>query len=158
MNTGLTKGPLTELACHSTSGAGRGTARGAPLPRPVRKFTVRVHRLQTLVELGSLSPRASAFLDASVRAGLNILVAGGTQTGTTTMLNCLAAAIPGGDQVWSARRSSTTPRAVSRLAATATIASPHSGRPAIAASAKISKRTSRRKSNRTSVSRPTAWM
>ena len=43
--------------------------------------------------------RAAAFLTASVRAGLNILVAGGTQAGKTTMLNCLAAAIPGGERV-----------------------------------------------------------
>ncbi len=55
-----------------------------------------------LVELGSLTPQAAAFLEASVRAGLNILVAGGTQAGKTTMLNCLAAAIPGGDRVVSA--------------------------------------------------------
>ena len=53
-----------------------------------------------LVELGSLTPRAAAFLEASVRAGLNVLVAGGTQAGKTTMLNCLAAAIPGGER-WS---------------------------------------------------------
>ena len=68
----------------------------------IRKFVLRAARLQGLVELGSLSPRAAAFLDASVRAGLNVLVAGGTQTGKTTMLNCLAAAIPGGDRVVSA--------------------------------------------------------
>ena len=37
-----------------------------------------------------------------MRAGLNILVAGGTQAGKTTMLNCLAAAIPGGERVVSA--------------------------------------------------------
>ena len=49
----------------------------------IRKFTVRAHRLQSLVELGSLSPRAAAFLEAAVRAGLNILVAGGTQAGNT---------------------------------------------------------------------------
>ncbi len=55
-----------------------------------------------LVELGSLTSPAAAFLDASVRAGLNILVAGGTQTGKTTFLNTLAAAIPGGDRVVSA--------------------------------------------------------
>jgi pilus assembly protein CpaF len=65
----------------------------------IRKFVVRANRLQSLVELGSLSPRAAAFLDASVRAGLNILVAGGTQAGKTTLLNCLAAAIPGGERV-----------------------------------------------------------
>src|SRR6476646_4125058 len=48
----------------------------------IRKFVLRAHRLQSLVELGSLSPRAAAFLEASVRAGLNILVAGGTQAET----------------------------------------------------------------------------
>ena len=34
-----------------------------------------------------------------MRAGMNILVAGGTQAGKTTMLNCLAAAVPGGERV-----------------------------------------------------------
>ncbi|WP_147095107.1 CpaF family protein, partial [Nocardioides psychrotolerans] len=68
----------------------------------IRKFVLRAARLSDLVELGSLTPRAAAFLEASVRAGLNMMVAGGTQTGKTTMLNCLAAAIPGGDRVVSA--------------------------------------------------------
>jgi pilus assembly protein CpaF len=68
----------------------------------IRKFMLRAARLQDLVELGSLTSRAAAFLEASVRAGLNILVAGGTQAGKTTMLNCLASAIPGGDRVISA--------------------------------------------------------
>ncbi len=68
----------------------------------IRKFVLRASRLSDLVELGSLTPRAAAFLEASVRAGLNILVAGGTQAGKTTLLNCLAAAIPGGDRVVSA--------------------------------------------------------
>lgn len=68
----------------------------------IRKFVVRASRMSDLVELGSLSAQAAAFLDASIRAGLNILVAGGTQAGKTTFLNCLAAAIPGGDRVISA--------------------------------------------------------
>ena len=68
----------------------------------IRKFTMRATRLADLVELGSLTAPAGAFLEASVRAGLNILVAGGTQAGKTTMLNCLAAAIPGGERVISA--------------------------------------------------------
>jgi pilus assembly protein CpaF len=68
----------------------------------IRKFVLRAARLSDLVELGSLSRQAAAFLEAAVRAGHNILVAGGTQTGKTTMLNCLAAAIPGGDRVVSA--------------------------------------------------------
>jgi len=68
----------------------------------IRKFVVRAVRLDDLVELGSLTDQAAKFLDASVRAGLNIVVAGGTQAGKTTMLNCLAASIPGGDRVISA--------------------------------------------------------
>jgi len=68
-------------------------------PVNIRKFVVRAVRLHDLVELGSLTDQAAQFLDASVRAGLNIVVAGGTQTGKTTMLNCLAASIPGGDRV-----------------------------------------------------------
>src|SRR6476619_6032507 len=68
----------------------------------IRKFVLRAARLHDLVELGSLTPRAAAFLEASIRAGLNVLVAGGTQAGKTTMLNCLAAAIPGGERVISA--------------------------------------------------------
>jgi pilus assembly protein CpaF len=68
----------------------------------IRKFILRATRLEGLVELGSMPPPAAAFLEASVRAGLNILVAGGTQAGKTTMLNCLAAAIPGGERVVSA--------------------------------------------------------
>ncbi len=65
----------------------------------IRKFVLRAASLGGLVDLGSLTPQAAAFLDASVRAGLNILVAGGTQAGKTTLLNCLAAAIPGGERV-----------------------------------------------------------
>ncbi len=68
----------------------------------IRKFVVRAATLHDLVELGSLTDEAARFLDASVVAGLNIVVAGGTQAGKTTMLNCLAAAIPGGDRVISA--------------------------------------------------------
>jgi len=68
----------------------------------IRKFVLKAARLHDLVELGSLTPQAAQFLDASVRAGLNVLVAGGTQAGKTTLLNCLAAAIPGGDRVVSA--------------------------------------------------------
>lgn len=68
----------------------------------IRKFLLRAHRLSDLVALGSLTPQAARFLEASVRAGTNILVAGGTQAGKTTMLNCLAAAVPGGERIVSA--------------------------------------------------------
>jgi pilus assembly protein CpaF len=65
----------------------------------IRKFVIRAARLADLVRLGSLTEQAAAFLEASVVAGLNIVVAGGTQAGKTTLLNCLAAAIPGHDRV-----------------------------------------------------------
>jgi pilus assembly protein CpaF len=68
----------------------------------IRKFVLTAARLGELVELGTLTTSAAAFLEASVRAGLNILVAGATQAGKTTLLNCLAAAIPGGERVISA--------------------------------------------------------
>ena len=59
----------------------------------VRKFVVKADRLDDLVRLGSLTRQAATFLDAAVASGLNILVAGGTQAGKTTLLNCLAAAL-----------------------------------------------------------------
>ena len=65
----------------------------------VRKFVVKAAHLDDLVALGSLPVPAAAFLRASVAAGLNVVVSGGTQAGKTTMLNALAAAIPGGQRV-----------------------------------------------------------
>ncbi len=65
----------------------------------IRKFVLRAHRMQELVRLGSLSGRAAIFLEAAVRAGLNLVVSGGTQAGKTTMLNCLAGAIPARERV-----------------------------------------------------------
>lgn len=59
----------------------------------IRKFVVRAHKLADLVRNGSLTAQAAAFLDAAVRAGLNILVSGATQAGKTTLLNCLSASI-----------------------------------------------------------------
>ncbi|AYD89466.1 CpaF family protein [Actinomyces sp. 2119] len=65
----------------------------------IRKHGARVWRVSDLVRLGSLTNQAAAFLDASVRAGLNILVSGATQAGKTTMVRALAGAIPAGQRV-----------------------------------------------------------
>lgn len=65
----------------------------------IRKFVARAHQLDDLVRLGTLTHSAARFLSAAVSSGLNILVAGGTQAGKTTMLNCLAAAIPSNERV-----------------------------------------------------------
>lgn len=65
----------------------------------VRKFVVRADHLDDLVRLGTLTRPAATFLEAAVVSGLNILVAGGTQAGKTTLLGCLAAAIPARERV-----------------------------------------------------------
>ncbi len=65
----------------------------------IRKFVVRADHLDDLVRLGTLPEPAAAFLAAAVASGLNILVSGGTQAGKTTMLNCLASAIPSRERV-----------------------------------------------------------
>lgn len=65
----------------------------------IRKFVIGLSSLEELVSVGSVPERAAAFLEASVVAGLNILVAGGTQAGKTTLLNALCAAIPARERV-----------------------------------------------------------
>ena len=65
----------------------------------IRKFVVRADRLADLVALGTLGEQAAQFLDAAVVSGLNILVSGGTQAGKTTLLNCLAAAVPARERI-----------------------------------------------------------
>ncbi len=65
----------------------------------IRKYVVRATSLADMVELNSLTQHAAKFLDACVRAGLNILISGATQAGKTTMLNALAGSIPAKDRV-----------------------------------------------------------
>lgn len=65
----------------------------------IRKFVVAASTLNDLVSFGSLPQVAADFLTASVEAGLNIIVAGGTQAGKTTMLGTLLNAIPATERV-----------------------------------------------------------
>ncbi len=65
----------------------------------IRKFVLRAHSLAELVNLDTLTDPAAQFLQACVVSGLNVIVAGGTQAGKTTLLNCLAAAIPASERV-----------------------------------------------------------
>lgn len=60
----------------------------------IRKFVVRATHLDDLVGLGTLTGEAARFLEAAVVSGLNVIVAGGTQAGKTTLLNTLANAVP----------------------------------------------------------------
>ncbi len=65
----------------------------------VRRHVLPATRLDDLVELGTLTPAAARFLTAAVVAGLNIVVAGGTQAGKTTLLSCLLNAVPAHERV-----------------------------------------------------------
>jgi pilus assembly protein CpaF len=65
----------------------------------IRKFVLTANTVDELVGLQTVTSQAARFLEATVAAGLNVIVAGGTQAGKTTLLNCLAGAIPGRERV-----------------------------------------------------------
>ncbi len=50
----------------------------------IRKFVLPAGSLDELVALGTLTAQAARFLEAAVVAGLNVIVAGGTQAGKPT--------------------------------------------------------------------------
>jgi len=65
----------------------------------IRKHLMRHLSLDDLAERGVLTTAMAEALNNSVKAGLNILVSGGTQSGKTTMLNALVSATPIGQRV-----------------------------------------------------------
>lgn len=66
----------------------------------IRKFVgLRARSCTELVSLGSCSEPAARFLDAAVRAGLSIVVAGAVGAGKTTLLNCLLGSVPARDRI-----------------------------------------------------------
>ncbi|WP_394552489.1 CpaF family protein [Agromyces sp. MMS24-JH15] len=65
----------------------------------IRKFQARLRALPQLVALGALTTTAAEFLRMSVLAGANILVAGATHTGKTTLVNALLSASRVGERV-----------------------------------------------------------
>jgi len=65
----------------------------------IRKFVVAAHSLDDLISRGALHTHAARFLEAAVTVGLNIIVAGGTQAGKTTLLNTLINSIPAAERV-----------------------------------------------------------
>jgi len=65
----------------------------------IRRFVLRALSLETLVSLGTLPQETAQFLEAAVRAGVNMLIAGPTAAGKTTFINALGAAIPSGKKV-----------------------------------------------------------
>lgn len=60
----------------------------------IRKFAKTALSVPDLIRFGTLTPELATFLQACVKAQLNIVVAGGTGTGKTTVLNVLSSYIP----------------------------------------------------------------
>ena len=60
----------------------------------IRKFSQMVLDIGWLIELGTLTAQARDYLRLSVNAEQNLLVAGGTSSGKTSLLNALSSFIP----------------------------------------------------------------
>jgi len=60
----------------------------------IRRFSADPFTLKRLVELDSINEQMAGFLQACIRARLNILISGGTGSGKTSTLNALARCIP----------------------------------------------------------------
>ncbi|MFD1859870.1 CpaF family protein [Aeromicrobium camelliae] len=64
----------------------------------IRKFP-KPFTMQELIDRGTLTAPVAAFLDACVKARLNVVVSGGTGSGKTTLLNAVSASIPDGERI-----------------------------------------------------------
>lgn len=65
----------------------------------IRKFSKTALSIKDLVSFGTLDEKMATFLEACVKARLNILVSGGTGSGKTTTLNALSSFIPATDRI-----------------------------------------------------------
>jgi pilus assembly protein CpaF len=65
----------------------------------IRKFATRPYGLDELIRFGSVSVEAAAFLRACVLARANLLIAGGSSSGKTTLLNALSTCIAGDERI-----------------------------------------------------------
>ena len=65
----------------------------------IRRFLKDKLTVEQLVDLGSLSPKIAEFLSMCVKARLNMVVAGNTSSGKTTLLNILAHHIPDWERI-----------------------------------------------------------
>ena len=56
----------------------------------IRKFSKKMNSVDDLIRMGTMTANMALFLQACVRAKLNIIISGGTGTGKTTLLNILS--------------------------------------------------------------------
>jgi len=65
----------------------------------IRRFGVVPLQLKDLLQFKALTPEMAQFLEAAVKARLNIIISGGTGSGKTTLLNTLSAFIPNTERI-----------------------------------------------------------
>lgn len=65
----------------------------------IRKFSHEALSVPDLIRLNTLTPETAELLQACVKARLNIIIAGGTGTGKTTLLNIVSSFIPEGERI-----------------------------------------------------------
>ncbi len=65
----------------------------------IRKFSATPYTVDDLVRFGTATPEMFEFLEACVKARLNVFVSGGTGSGKTTMLNILSSFIPDDERI-----------------------------------------------------------
>lgn len=65
----------------------------------IRKFSADPFTIDDLIRFGTMSPGMAQFLEACVKARLNVVVSGGTGSGKTTTLNVLSSFIPSDERI-----------------------------------------------------------
>ena len=65
----------------------------------IRKFSVDPYTITDLVNFKSLTPVIQEFLEATIKARVNIVLSGGTGSGKTTLLNAMSGYIPDTERV-----------------------------------------------------------
>lgn len=65
----------------------------------IRRFTHQPHSAAALVDSGMLSQNMLDFLTVAIKAGCNMVIAGGASVGKTTLLNALSEFIPSAERV-----------------------------------------------------------
>lgn len=102
--TGKTQSELDPLVDSRLPDGSRVHVAKAPCARfgtamTIRKFSKAMLDMDWLIELGTLTLEAREYLQIAVRAERNLLVAGGTSSGKTSLLNALSSFIPAGQRI-----------------------------------------------------------